>query len=38
MVLFIMLCKVAITFDGADEILKCEHSNRNLLVLSFESS
>ena len=26
-VLFIMLCKVALTFESVDEILKCDHSN-----------
>jgi len=26
-VLFIMLEKVILTFDSADEILKCDHSN-----------
>jgi len=26
-VLFIMLYKVALTFESAEEILKCDHSN-----------
>ena len=26
-VLFIMLCKVILTFESVDEKLKCEHSN-----------
>ena len=26
-VLFIMLCKVVLTFESVDEILKCDHSN-----------
>ena len=28
-VLFIMLCKVALTFESVDEILKCDHSNES---------
>jgi len=28
-VLFIMLYKVALTFESVDEILKCEHSNES---------
>ena len=28
-VLFIMLCKVVLTFESVDEILKCDHSNEN---------
>ena len=28
-VLFIMLYKVALTFESVDEILKCDHSNEN---------
>ena len=26
-VLFIMLCKVVLTFESVDEILQCDHSN-----------
>ena len=29
LVLFIMLCKVVLTFDPVDEILKCDHSNES---------
>ena len=29
MALFIMLCKVVLTFESADEILKCDHSNES---------
>ena len=28
-VLFIMLYKVALTFESVDEILKCDHSNES---------
>ena len=28
-VLFIVLYKVALTFDSVDEILKCDHSNES---------
>jgi len=28
-VLFIMLYKVVLTFESVDEILKCNHSNKN---------
>ena len=28
-VLFIMLCKVLVTFESVDEILKCDHSNES---------
>jgi len=28
-VLFIMLCKVVLTFEFVDEILKCDHSNES---------
>ena len=28
-VLFIMLYKVVLTFESADEVLKCDHSNEN---------
>ena len=28
-VVFIMLYKVALTFDSVDEILKCDHSNQS---------
>ena len=31
-VLFIMLCKVVLTFDSVDEILKCDHSNKSYCV------
>ena len=27
--LFIMLCKVALTLGSVDEILKCDHSNES---------
>ena len=27
--LFIMLCKVVLTFESVDEILKCVHSNES---------
>ena len=34
-VLFIILCKVALTFESVDEILQCDHSNkRSSAVLS----
>ena len=29
MVLFIMLSKVALTFESVGEILKCDHSNES---------
>ena len=29
LVLFISLCKVVLTFDSVDEILKCDHSNES---------
>ena len=29
MLLFIMLYKVVLTFESADEILKCDHSNES---------
>ena len=29
MVLFIMLCKVVLTFESVNEILKCDHSNES---------
>ena len=29
-VLFIMLCKVLLTFESVDEILWCDHSNETL--------
>ena len=29
MVLFIMLYKVALTFEAVDEILECDHSNES---------
>ena len=28
-VLFIILCKVVLTFESVDKILKCEHSNES---------
>ena len=28
-VLFIMLCKVVLTFESVDEILWCDHSNES---------
>ena len=28
-VLFVMLCKVVLTFESVGEILKCDHSNEN---------
>ena len=28
-VLFTMLCKVVLTFESVDEILKCDHSNES---------
>jgi len=28
-VLFIMPCKVVLTFESVDEILKCDHSNES---------
>ena len=28
-VLFIMLCKVVLTFESVGEILKCDHSNES---------
>ena len=31
-VLFIMLYKVVLTFESADEILKCDHSNESYWV------
>ena len=35
-VLFVMLYKVALTFESVDEILKCDHSNESSLgILSF---
>ena len=27
--LFIMLCKVFLTFESVDEILKCDHANES---------
>ena len=32
---FIMLYKVALTFESFDEILKCDHSNENYTELYF---
>ena len=34
MVLFILLYKVALTFESVDEILKCDHSNDSELLNS----
>ena len=28
-VLFIVLCKVVVTFESGDEILKCDHSSKS---------
>ena len=28
-VLFIVMCKVLLTFESVDEILKCDHSNES---------
>ena len=28
-VLFVMLCKVVLSFESVDEILKCDHSNES---------
>ena len=28
-VLFIMMCKVVLTFESVDEIFKCDHSNES---------
>ena len=37
-VLFIMLCKVVLTFESVDEILLCDHSNESYwAVLSWGS-
>ena len=32
MVLFIMLCKVVLTFESVDKTLKCDHSNKSSLA------
>ena len=32
-VLFIMLCKVVLTFESVDEIIKCDHSNESYLAV-----
>ena len=32
-VLFIMLCKVVLSFESVDGILKCDHSNKVYLAL-----
>ena len=32
-VLFIMLCKVVLTFESVDEILWCDHSNESYWVV-----
>ena len=34
-VLFIMLYKVVLTFESVDEILKCDHLNKNLVSSTF---
>ena len=34
-VLFIMICKVDLTFMSADNILKCEHVNENHRAVPF---
>ena len=31
--LFILLCKVVLTFESVDEILKCDHSNESYWVV-----
>ena len=33
LVLFIMLCKVVLTFESVNEILKCDHSNESYGVV-----
>ena len=33
--LFIMLYKVALSFESVDEILKCDHSNESYLLVLF---
>ena len=35
-VLFIMLYKVVLTFESANEILKCEHSNESYTEQHFQ--
>ena len=35
MALFIMLCKVVLTFESADEILKCSHFNESYWAVLF---
>ena len=32
-VLFIILCKVVLTFESVKEILKCDHSHENYYVV-----
>ena len=34
-VLFIMLCKVVLTFESVDEVLKCDHSNQKFGAVLF---
>ena len=34
-VLFVMLCKVVLTFEAVDEILKCDHSNESYRAVLF---
>ena len=34
-VLFIKLCKVILTIESVDEILKCYHSNESRTLLSY---
>ena len=31
--IFIMLCKVVLTFESVDEILKCDYSNKTSLTV-----
>ena len=33
--MFFMLCKVVLTFESVDEILKCDHSNESYCELLF---
>ena len=37
-VLFIMLCKVILTFVSVDEILKCDHSDKSCWAKAFQRS
>ena len=36
--LFIMLYKVALTFESVDEILKCDHSNESSSTIRFDGA